>query len=107
MNFLTHLLRLLSALFAGLLLLTSAPTAGAADEPGKRPKPLTDVFGDPLPEGALARLGTVRLRHAAAVRSLAFSPDGRLLASASDALTVRVWDTATGQQVHVCSGHGS
>ena len=36
---------------------------------------------------------------------LAFSPDGRLLASAATDNTVRLWETATGAPVHTLMGH--
>ena len=44
-------------------------------------------------------------RHTNAVASVAFSPDGRLLASGSWDRTVRLWDAATDAEVRALRGH--
>src|SRR5262249_34730629 len=62
---------------------------------GDEPRPLVDQLGDPLPDGAVARLGTVRFRQPDFVCSLAFAPDGKTLLSGGSA--VRLWDAATGR----------
>ncbi|KAJ6016426.1 hypothetical protein N7540_011017 [Penicillium herquei] len=43
--------------------------------------------------------------HSHSVRSIAWSPDGRQLASGSDDNTVRIWDPTTGQSVSTFEGH--
>jgi WD40 repeat protein len=60
---------------------------------------LTDLYGDPLPSGAVARLGTVRLRTTdGGPRYVAFSPDGKTVVSPSAAgWSLDVWDTADGR----------
>lgn len=56
---------------------------------------------EPLPEGAIARLGTQRFCHGAPVASICWSPDGRSLASVgSGNVLVRIWDPFTGHLTH-------
>jgi WD40 repeat protein len=59
----------------------------------------TDRNGDPLPAGAVARLGTTRLRHNGQVLDAAFSADGKVLASFGEDNRLRLWDTADGKEL--------
>ncbi len=45
--------------------------------------------------------------HTGTVTSVAFSPDGSLLASGSWDQTIKLWEVATGQEVRTLSGHSS
>jgi RNA polymerase sigma factor (sigma-70 family) len=61
------------------------------------PKEAVDVHGDPLPNGAVARLGTIRFNHGQGLRHLLFSPDGKTIYSQGDGW-LRMWDAATGAE---------
>jgi WD40 repeat protein len=82
-------------LIPGLILGLVPPAWG-----GEQPPVATDSLGDPLPAGALFRLGTMRLRHQMEVAAIAFSPDGKVLASGSADGTVRLWSMPTGKELH-------
>jgi WD40 repeat protein len=43
--------------------------------------------------------------HTLAVTSVAFSPDGKLLASGSWDNTVKLWEVATGRELRTLKGH--
>src|SRR5262249_29115062 len=91
------------ALVAGLVLLAghsawSEPPTTAEERAPDVKKPIrTDLYGDPLPPSAIARLGSVRLQHGEGGYCLAFSPDGQSLASGGGD-SIRLWDVATGKR---------
>ena len=75
-----------------------------------------DSHGDPLPAGALARLGTARLRHAADVTFVGFGPPltptplppggergrgegGKSLLTAGQDGTIRLWDLTSRKEI--------
>jgi RNA polymerase sigma factor (sigma-70 family) len=97
---------------AGLLLALVAAGAGLglfgrrpAPEPERPQQPVEarpaekGGPGDPLPAGAVSRLGTVRFRHASTIYSITFAPDGKVIATGSLDNTVRLWDAATGKEL--------
>jgi WD40 repeat protein len=82
-----------------------APANNAAAQT-KQPAPAEtrlDLYGDPLPPGALVRMGTLQFRHGIVTSSpLVFSADGKRLISASAGdQTVRVFEVATGKQLQI------
>src|SRR5262249_22647676 len=72
---------------------TAVPPATAAP-----PAVRSDLLDDPLPDGALARIGTLRFRHCATIVSVAYAPDGKSVATGGRDGVVRVWDAVTGRQ---------
>jgi WD40 repeat protein len=87
--------------------LPRAAAGGPAEgKPAQKVSPRLDRHGDPLPRGAVARLGSLRLRHQISATTAVFSPDGTTLASARDPDTLfRLWDAATGKEIrHVKGG---
>jgi WD40 repeat protein len=96
----------------GLLVVGGSTDVAAAQHiaaaPGM-PGPGLDAWGDALPAGAIQRLGSQRQRHGGMIGAIAWSADGKWLASGGGFTdrTVRLWDAATGKQLREFKGHGS
>jgi RNA polymerase sigma factor (sigma-70 family) len=96
------------------LMLGEAPAAKKADSKlqgsADRPKPggvrtgtqkhvRKDLHGDALPDGAMARLGTLRLRHGDMTASALFTRDGKTVIVGDGRGNIVYWDVASGREI--------
>ena len=84
-------MRVVGLILLGLLCVT-AWSAEVAPEPVKM-----DVFGDPVPPGALWRAGSSRFFSAGEVQTVAYSPSSKFFATANDRGTISLWDPESGK----------
>lgn len=76
----------------------SLPAANSAVVLAPTPRPTTDLHGDPLPAGAVARLGTARLRHLG-LADYCLLPDGRSVRTVGRDGFIRTWELASGKLI--------
>jgi RNA polymerase sigma factor (sigma-70 family) len=78
------------------------PAAQGRDkaQPEEKPQVAVDRYGDPLPDGALARLGTLRMRHSTFITGAAFTRDSKTVIVSDQVGNSIYWDVATGKEVH-------
>jgi WD40 repeat protein len=62
-------------------------------------EPKLDRYGDPLPSGAIARLGTQRLRHSDWIACMAFQKGGKVLVTLGNDGVLSHWDVAGGREL--------
>jgi WD40 repeat protein len=85
--------------------LSADPEASKSKEKGSNADPVeslqsedrrgkVDIYGDPLPEGVLARMGSARLRG----EVLSFSDDGKTLVTIGADHTFHYWNVANGKE---------
>jgi len=88
-----------SLLVGGFARPKSPQAPATASRPDEKPKAVErrDRFNDPLPPGALARLGTVSLQHGGTVERFSFSPDSKTLLSIGNGI-IRRWQVDAGHE---------
>ncbi len=95
------ILPLIALCLVGLSLRAATPLAKSDDPPAR-----TDHYGDPLPEGAVARLGTLRFRHeTGSIGDWAISADGQMIVTVHEVeKTLCFWEAKTGKELRRIEG---
>jgi RNA polymerase sigma factor (sigma-70 family) len=73
------------------------PVAPAQNAAVPASPPRLDLYGDPLPSGAITRFGTIRHRQEAPIYRIAFTRDDRFIVTDGDDSQLRVWDARDGK----------
>jgi WD40 repeat protein len=77
----------------------------AAEHVAPPPHHITDIYGDPLPAGATARLGSLRLRHLG-LTEFQLLPDDKSARTIGRDGFIRTWNLLTGTQVSAVALEG-
>src|SRR5262245_22392126 len=88
----------IAAAMVGLSTMASFPLLMPQEKAGT---PRKDRQGDKLPQGAIARLGTVRFHNPQPINTIAFAPDGKellVLAHEYPNSALRLWNIADGKE---------
>src|SRR5688572_21109392 len=93
--------KLMSCVGVSFVLCLSLPTIATYGQVRSLETPAkTDLYGDPLPRGAISRLGTIGFRHGSqGVKSLAFTPDGSSLIVATEGSAIRIFGATNGRLI--------
>jgi WD40 repeat protein len=94
-------------LVLGLLWLTALPVSA---QNAKKSPSRVDLHGDPLPDGSVARLGSVRFHHENGIIAMAFSPDAKTILAGGiqdKGLSLRLWETTTGKELFRFNADGT
>lgn len=86
-------------LTAAVFVLGAGLFAFADTKPVEEKAARVDTFGDPLPEGAITRLGTLRWRHGNPILFVSYSSDGKQIITACQDGTIRVLDADSGKEL--------
>ena len=89
----------LKSAWLGIVFAAASAQIGRAVDaapPAKTAVEQVDRLGDPLPQGALVRLGTLRFQPPQCVNDMVLSPDGKTLVTIGGLIVA--FDTATGKQ---------
>ncbi|HYV37948.1 MAG TPA: WD40 repeat domain-containing protein, partial [Gemmataceae bacterium] len=81
------------------LFFLATPLTADAQARTRNAAPRFDQFGDPLPEHALLRIGTTRLRTSSLVTKLTFTSDGKRLVSLTETAGGKTWDVQSGKEL--------
>jgi RNA polymerase sigma factor (sigma-70 family) len=85
----------------------SADPAPSQPGRGNVPPETRDAHGDPLPPGAIARLGTLRFRHGKGIAAIALAADGKTITSAGSDGSIVLHDATSGAKLRVLAAEAA